>query len=187
MDSLHIGVIAGTSREGRQSFNVAKLIAEVGSGLDGVETVLVDPAEMKLPGDGNDDGAKDFRYSEITAKADGFFVVVPEYNHSFPGSLKRLLDSELKNYIHKPIALAGVSTGPWGGVRGIENLVPVVRELGLAATFTDVQFPFVSKLFDESGKLTDEKYKERIERSYAELIWMAKSLKWGRENLNEQS
>ena len=108
--------------------------------------------------------------------------MVPEYNHSFPGTLKRLLDSELKNYIHKPVAFAGVSNGPWGGVRAIESLVNAVREMGLIATFTDVQFPHADKLFDEHGTLLDEKYLRRIKKSYTELIWMATALQWGREH-----
>jgi NAD(P)H-dependent FMN reductase len=81
------------------------------------------------------------------------------------------------------VAFAGVSNGGWGGVRAIEMLVNTVRELGLAATFTDVHFPRVQDLFDEQGKLLDPKYRTRIERTYNELIWMAKTLKWGRDNL----
>jgi len=50
-------------------------------------------------------------------------------------------------------------------------------------TFADLYFPEVQKLFDEKGELQDASYIKRIERAYAELIWMAKALKWGRENL----
>jgi NAD(P)H-dependent FMN reductase len=94
-----------------------------------------------------------------------------------------LLDSELKNYVHKPVAFVGVSNGMWGGVRAIESLVTTVREMGLVATFTDVQFPRVQDIFNDRGELQDDKYIDRIKRSYQELIWMAKALKWGRKNL----
>jgi NAD(P)H-dependent FMN reductase len=94
-----------------------------------------------------------------------------------------MLDSELKNYIHKPVAFAGVSDGIFGGARMIEALVNTVRELGLVSTFADVYFPQVQNTFDEQGNLKDEAYIKRIERGYTELIWMAKSLKYGRENL----
>jgi len=136
--------------------------------------------DFTFAGDGNDPEGKDARYTELTKWADGFFVVTPEYNHSIPGSLKRMLDSELENYIHKPLAMAGVSAGPWGGVRAIESLVPMAREMGLVVTATDVQFPSVSKLFDENGKLLDEKYIKRAGRAYTELIWMARALKRAR-------
>ena len=185
MDKLFIPIIEGTARKDRQSIHVARLIAEVGASLPNVETFLVDPPDFSLPYDGNDEIAKDPRYTEITKRADAFFLVVPEYNHSFPGTLKRILDSESKNYLHKPVAFAGVSAGPWGGIRAIESLVPPVREMGMVATLTDVQFPTVRDLFDADGKLKDEKYIERIKRAYGELIWMAATLKWGRENMTK--
>ena len=59
---------------------------------------------------------------------------------AIPGALKSVLDLLLKEYIHKAVAFVGVSAGAWGGTRVIEAMVPMVRELGLAVTFTDLQF-----------------------------------------------
>ncbi len=183
MSKLFIPIIEGTSRPNSESIKAARYIHSIASTLEDIESLLIEPGQFALPYDGNDDECRDPKYTEITARADAFLIVVPEYNHSFPGSLKRLLDSELKNYVHKPVAFAGVSSGPWGGVRGVEALVTAVREMGLISTFTDLQFPRVQTLFDESGKIIDEKYDERVKKTYKELIWMAKTLKWGRENL----
>lgn len=183
MDKLFIPILLGTTRPQRRSYHAAKLVENVGKTIEGIEVQLVDPGEYHFPYDGNDTENKDPRYTELTEKADGFFIVTPEYNHGYPGTLKRMLDSELKNYIHKPVAFAGVSDGIFGGARVIEALVNTVREMGMAVTFSDVYFPEVQKLFDEQGKIKDEGYVRRIERAYIELIWMAKSLKWGRENL----
>lgn len=185
LEKLFIPVLEGTKRLQRQSIHVAKLIYEVSQQLDNVESQLVDPTDFDFPGDGNDPEAKDPRYTKITERADGFFIVVPEYNHSFPGTLKRMLDSELKNYIHKPVAFAGVSASMFGGVRAIESLVPAVREMGLVATFTDVHFPKVQELFDEQSNLKDDAYIKRVKRSFTELIWMAQVLKYGRENISK--
>ena len=180
MQRLYIPVLAGTTREQRKSIWAAKLVVEVGQTCDEIETELVDPKDFHFNGDGNDAAAKDPRYSAITERADGFFIVTPEYNHSFPGSLKRMLDSELQNYIHKPVAFAGVSSGQWGGVRAIEALVSTVREMGLVATFTDMQFPKIQDLFDENGQLQNEKYRQYIHGAWQELIWMAEVLRNGR-------
>lgn len=182
MKKLFIPVLAGTKRVQRKSIHAARFVLEISKQYEEVESVLIDPNDFEFPGDGNDPEGKDPRYTELTAKADGFFIVTPEYNHLIPGSLKRMLDSELKNYIHKPVAFAGVSNGPWGGVRAIEALVTTVREMGMVSTFTDVQFPKVQDIFDENGKLLDEAYIKRVQRSFNELIWMAKVLKAGREN-----
>src|SRR5665213_2917836 len=124
---LKVAVLAGTTRARRESIKAARYVAEFGKRYQEIEIVFVDPADFNFPNDGNDPEGKDPRYSEITAEADAFFVVTPEYNHSFPGSLKRMLDSELDNYIHKPVALAGASSGGWGGVRAVEALVTTVR------------------------------------------------------------
>ncbi len=180
-EKLFILVLAGTTRVQRESIKAARFVAEIGNTIEGVETRLVDPKDFNFPGDGNDPEGKDPHYSELTLRADGFFIVTPEYNHSFPGSLKRMLDSELKNYVHKPVALAGVSDGNWGGVRAVEALVTTVREMGLAVTFTSAYFPRVQDLFDDEGKAVEERTEKSVRKAYDELIWMAKVLKRGRE------
>lgn len=182
MSKLYIPVLAGTTREQRKSIFAARLVAEVGATFEDVEVELIDPKDFYFPGDGNDPEGKDPRYTAITARADAFFIVTPEYNHSIPGSLKRMLDSELDNYIHKPVAFAGASSGQWGGVRAIEALVTTVREMGMVATFTDMQFPRVQDLFNEAGELQNEAYSEYVKGAWTELIWMAKVLKAGREH-----
>lgn len=184
MNTLVIAVLAGTTRVKRESIKAARFITEFGRSLPGVEIVFVDPNDFNFPGDGNDTEGKDPRYSLVTARADAFFIVTPEYNHSFPGSLKRMLDSELATYNHKPVAFAGVSNGSWGGVRAVEALVPAVRETGLVALSWDVYFPRVQGIFEENGTIKDE-YAERYARNlgklFDELIWMARLLKTGRE------
>jgi NAD(P)H-dependent FMN reductase len=182
MTKLYIPVLAGTTREQRKSIYAAQLVVDVGKTFAEIDTELIDPKDFNFPGDGNDPEGKDPQYSEITRRADGFFIVTPEYNHSFPGSLKRMLDSELQNYVHKPVAFAGASSGQWGGVRAIEALVNTVREMGLVSTFADMQFPKVQELFNEDGVLQNESYREYVKGAWLELIWMAKVLKNGRVN-----
>ena len=186
MPKLYIPVLAGTTREQRKSIFAAHLVAEVGNTFEEIETAVIDPKDFNFPGDGNDPEGKDPRYTAITERAQGFFIVSPEYNHSFPGSLKRMLDSELENYIHKPVAFAGASSTQWGGVRGIEALVSTVREMGLVSTFTDMQFPKVQELFNDEGVLQNEAYREYIKSAWTELIWMTRVLEYGRKNIKSK-
>ncbi len=182
MKPLTIAVLAGTTRAQRRSIHAARYIAEFGNNLDSVETILVDPVDFRFAGDGNDPEGKDPRYSAITEKADAFFIVTPEYNHSFPGSLKRMIDSELANYNHKPVAIAGVSDGNWGGVRAVESLVPAIRETGLVVLSWDVYFPRVQEIFNEQGTMNDGyhgRYDRNLSKLYDELIWMAQTLRSG--------
>ena len=97
--------------------------------------------------------------------------------------MKHVLDSCLKEYIHKAVGIAGVSAGPFGGVRVIQNLLPVMRELGLVTIFWDVNFSSVQKVFSPDGGLMDDSFTRRIDKFLKELIWMAKTLRYGREQV----
>lgn len=182
--ALTLAVLAGTTREKRESIKAAQYIADLARQRSDLEVIFVDPKEFNFPGDGNDPEGKDPKYTAIVEKADAFFVVTPEYNHSFPGSLKRMLDSELALYNHKPVAFAGVSDGNWGGTRAVEALVPAVRETGLVVMSWDVYFPYVPKIFDESGSMRaefSERYNKNVNKLLDELLWFATLLKDGRK------
>jgi len=63
-------------------------------------------------------------------------------------------------------------------------LLPVLRELGLVTIFWDGNFSGAQKLFDVDGKILDEAtHVKRIDKFLAELIWMSKVLRYGRESV----
>ncbi len=183
-EKLTIAVILGTKRVGRWSEHAAKWVAEQGRSRGDVEIIFVDPNDFNLPPDGAPEDGRDPKYSDITAKADGFYVVTPEYNHSIPSSLKRLLDSEYGNYKHKPVATAGVSDGPWGGVRVCEALLPVYHTMWMVPIKPELYFPMVPTMFDEQGQLQSEfaeRQTKNVQAAYDELVWFARLLKKGRQ------
>jgi NAD(P)H-dependent FMN reductase len=183
-ENIIIAVIAGTTRVRRESIKAANYVADFGRKLPGVEIIFVDPKDFNFPGDGDDPEGKDPRYTEITEKADAFFIVTPEYNHSFPGSLKRMLDSEYENYFRKAVAIAGVSNGGWGGVRAVEGLLPTLRTVGLAAIRDSVYFPRIQDIFDENGVMKPEftkRYQDNLTDIYEQLLWLTRALKVARE------
>lgn len=187
-DRLFIPIILGTSRKDRKSESVAKWVVSKMQERDEIETQFFDVRDFDLPRDhyGTEIGDDFPEWRDAIIKADGIVIVTPEYNHGYPGSLKGVLDLLLKEYIHKAVAFVGVSAGLWGGTRVIEAMVPMVRELGLAVTFTDLNFPTVKSKFDEDGNLLDEAYEKRVQAFLDELIWMAKTLRWGRSNLSSK-
>ena len=180
---LFILVILGTTRQGRASENVARFVfGELGR-HSGVETELIDIRDIPLTTTDAGEAIKDAKFSAAVTRADGLVIVVPEYNHGYPGMLKHVLDTNLKEYVHKAVGLCGVSAGGFGGTRVIENLLPVMRELGLVTIFWDGNFSAARKLFDAEGKLLDQTYVNRIDKFLKELIWMSKVLRYGRENV----
>ncbi len=187
-DKLFIPILLGTNRRERASENVARWVFTKMKERDEIESQFFDVRDFDLPQD--DYGTaigKDFpEWRDAIIRSDGLVIVTPEYNHGYPGVLKSVLDLLLKEYIHKAVAFVSVSAGPWGGTRVVENMLPVVRELGLAATFTDLQFPKIRDKFDSDGNLLDPAYEKRVAGFLDELVWMGRTLRWGRENLTSK-
>lgn len=180
---LYIPVLLGTTRKGRMSAHAARLMVAEVAKRSGVQTELLDISQMPLPTDDAGEGIKDADFSAKMTRADALVIVSPEYNHGYSGLLKHVLDSCLKEYIHKAVGVVGVSAGVFGGARGIQDLLPVLRELGLVTIFWDVNFGNVGKMFDSNGNLVDQAFIPRIDQFLKELIWMAKTLRHGREHI----
>ena len=181
---VFLPVIIGTPRQGRLTEPAANFVfGEVSKRTD-IETELIDIRKIPVAMDDAGESLKDSQFSATVKRADGLILVAPEYNHSFPGLLKHVLDTNLQEYIHKAVGVCGVSAGPFGGVRMIQSLLPVLRELGLVTIFWDVYFGSAGKLFDTAtGKITDPAYTGRLDKFLNELVWMARALRFGRENL----
>ena len=181
---LFIPVILGTVRVGRRSESAARVMTAELEKREGIETELIDIARLEIAADDEGETTKDPVFAAKMKRADALVIVTPEYNHGYPGLLKHVLDSCLQEYIHKAVGLAGVSAGVFGGTRVIENFLPVLREYGLVTIFWDVNFANADKLFGEDHMLLDESYLPRIDQFLKELIWMAKTLRHGREHIS---
>ncbi len=181
---LSIPVLLGTTRQGRMSEHVARFVASELANRPGVETGVIDVRLLRFSHDDAGEQIKDPAFSEKMMKADALVIVAPEYNHGYPGILKHVLDTNLKEYIHKAVGICGVSAGPWGGTRVVQNLLPVMRELGLVTIFWDGNFSSVQNVFDAQGTLLETAYVRRLEKFLKELIWMATVLRYGRENVS---
>ena len=181
--ALSIPVILGTGRKGRMSAHAARFVCRELGKREGVRTELIDIADLEHRLDDNGEGTGDPRFAAVMARADGVVIVAPEYNHAMPGLLKHVLDSCLKEYIHKAAGIVAVSAGPFGGARVVETSLPVLRELGLVTIFWDINVSSVGKVFDQSGNLVDDALVHRTDKFLAELIWMARTLRHGRESI----
>ncbi|MEB3357755.1 MAG: NAD(P)H-dependent oxidoreductase [Synechococcales bacterium] len=182
MAELFIPVILGTNRKGCMSRFVANFVVEQVQAWASVDTELIDIGTLPIPTDDAGLSIKDPGFSATVERADGLIIVVPEYNHAYPGLLKHVLDTNLKEYIHKAVGLCGVSAGAFGGTRVIQSMLPVMRELGLVTTFYDLNFSGVNQLFDEQGAIADrETYVRRFDRFMKELVWMSAVLQHGRQ------
>jgi NAD(P)H-dependent FMN reductase len=165
------------------SAHAARFVCRELEKRDGVRTELIDIGNLMHRLDDSGQGSGDTGFAASMTQADAIVIVTPEYNHAMPGLLKHVLDSCLKEYIHKPAGIVAVSAGPFGGTRVIETSLPVLRELGLVTIFWDVNVGSVAKVFDDSEGLLDQAFVRRTDKFLSELIWMAKTLRYGREHI----
>lgn len=138
MSDLKIGVILGSTREGRNGAAVADWVLEQAQGRPGATYELVDLRDHPLPFFDEPMGPsmapssrpEVVRFAEVVGGYDGFVFVTPEYNHSISAVLKNALDSIYGEWVDKAAAL--VSYGSFSGARAVEHLRAVLSELQVA-------------------------------------------------------
>lgn len=145
-------VLLGSTREGRASEGVAKYVTAQLQQL-GANVTLVDVLDVLKdhPLTETDIPA----WMELANKADGIVIVSPEYNHGYPGVLKLVLDGAYDEYEKKPVGFVGVSSGPFGGIRAVEQLRQVCAELGFVAVHEQLLFGFADKAVSADGVLLE--------------------------------
>ena len=155
MPGLTIPVILGTARPGRRSAEVADLAASYLSS-ELIDTFIIDVADYAITGTGTDEEQHRLaRYRELIADADGFVIVAPEYNHSFPGELKLLLDSAYAEYNRKPVGIVSVSSGLLGGTRMTQQLSLVALALEMIPVSPTVHVPEVKDAVSDDGAFSE--------------------------------
>lgn len=192
MGNLFIPILLGSGRKGRESEKAARYVLEQAKKYGNFETEFLDvrdfvvsPLTGRIDDEGELVGAalkKSGEWKEIMRRADGLIIVSPEYNHGYPGELKLMLDQLYEEYNRKPVGICGAAGGLGGG-RMVEVLRTALIELQMAPIRMAVYFQNVYNLFDESGKIKDLKYEERLRVFFDELVWYAMALKSAREKL----
>lgn len=179
-EKVVLAVLIGTTRVQRESHKAASYIAEFAARQPNVEAILVDPNDFNFPGDGNDPEGKDARYTAITQKADAFFIVTPEYNHSFPASLKHAIDHFRGEWSAKPVALVSYG-GMAGGLRAAEHLRLVFAELHAPTIREMVSFHNAWSSFEVQGN-SDEmgRAASAVTTQLRQLEWWARHLRKAR-------
>jgi len=161
-------VIEGTVRSERKSIHAARhvtdLLEERGHDAELFDMTDHDIPMMKTrrykdPGE-PPEGVELF--GRMVEHADGIVIVTPEYNHSYPGALKNLIDYLYPEYEDKPFAFVTVSGGPWGGVRTQNDLNELVLTLR-GHPGPSLAIKHVGNVFDADGNLMSEDYEEWFE------------------------
>lgn len=142
---VDIAIIVGSTRPGRAGADVAAWVHEHAAGRQDANFEVVDLADFDLstydepipPSVGQPyTTAHAQAWSSVIDRFDGYVFVVPEYNHSFPGSLKNAIDFLYREWNDKAAGI--VSYGASEGIRAAEQLRLVAAELQLATVRAQV-------------------------------------------------
>lgn len=180
-EKTKIGIMLGTAREGAKSEEVARAIEKLVDEREDSASVYIDPKEHVASGDGHNSGSEDKKLKAQLDESSALIVVVPEYNRSYPGSLKRMFDLEYDVYNRMPVLIVSVSAGPWGGLRGGEALIPVLRHVGMLISRYEVPVPNVNSAVDEYGNLRQEIH-ERLVNGIDDILWLSNAVKLAGKN-----
>jgi len=177
-----IALIVGSVRRDRQGIRVARWIEEKLENRNHI-VFFIDPLELNLPlpdrmykeMENPSEKLKDLRNK--IKDAEGYLSVTPEYNHSTSAAMKNTLDYFLEEYYFKPSAIVSYSAGGFGGVNAAQHLRLIFAELGAPSISSSFPISRVQDVFDESGKLMDERYDKRIIRFLDEFEWYIEAFK----------
>jgi NAD(P)H-dependent FMN reductase len=104
--------------------------------------------------------------------SDGVIIVTPEYNGGYPASIKNAIDLLYDEWQHKPVAIATVSDGSFGGSQVIISLQYTLWKIRAWTVPARFPVPDVDKTFDENGNPADKQKTDRRTSVFIkELLW----------------
>lgn len=147
-----IKIILASTREGRMSPVVGNAVAAIINKRSDVHAEILDLKEYNLPLFADSTIDKRINADVVLAQwktdvssADGYIVVVPEYNRAYPGVLKNALDLLDKQLCDKPVAYVGYAGGPAGGKNAIQYLKAVMRTFNMRIVEQALYTAFMEK------------------------------------------
>jgi NAD(P)H-dependent FMN reductase len=161
-------IISGTNRSGSNTLKVARQYREI------LESRGVDASLVSLEGLNLNEKTGELKALEedVLIPTDKFIFVLPEYNGSFPGSLKTMIDlSDIRKvWWGKKALLTGVSTGRAGNLRGMDHLTGALNYLKVTVHPNKLPISSVDKLLNGTGVITDEPTIHAMEAQVEEFL-----------------
>ncbi|MCF7926378.1 MAG: NAD(P)H-dependent oxidoreductase [Candidatus Izimaplasma sp.] len=172
MDRLKIGIILGSTREGRVSPQVGKwLLSKVEKTEVDFEVIDIKEYNLELLGT-TDDMISVEAWNQKLGEFDGFIFIVSEYNHSISAALKNALDLAKDAWVDKVAGI--VSYGSAGGARAAEHLRNILAELQVAT----VRGHVLLSLFLDFENFNDFKPRDLHDGNIKEQL--SQLIRWGR-------
>jgi len=178
---LRIVLLVGSVRSPRMANPLTQWLRSELADIAWLELDVIDLAEVELPPEQvSPGGGAPSPVAHRLAAADGFLVLTPEYNHSFPASLKNAIDWHFDEWAYKPVAFVGYGAGS-GGIRAVEQLRLVFPELRATTTRDAVLLSSPWEQLDRDGRFdASASTRQALAATMEELRWWADTLRAGR-------
>lgn len=87
--------------------------------------------------------------------AEKLVLVMPEYNGSFPGILKLMMDNSdiRKAWWHKKVMMVGVADGRAGNLRGLDHMTNILHYLKAHVLFNKLPISRINEEISEEGEV----------------------------------
>ncbi len=110
--------------------------------------------------------------NEFLIPAEKFIFIMPEYNGSFPGALKAMIDiSDIrKSWWYKKALLTGVSSGRAGNLRGMDHITGILNYMKMIVHPNKLPISVIDKVMREDGTITDQNTLQAIDQQVDEFI-----------------
>lgn len=175
-----IAIISASVRKGRKSHSVALYFQNYLTQKQLAETEIIDLDAYNFPIFEErlrlieNPTAEMLQLAKTITEVDGVIIVTPEYNGGYPASLKNLIDLLYAEWKRKPIGIATVSAGPFGGSQVITSLQFSLWKIG--ALVVPAMFPVaaVEKAFSEDGTPADKETTDKRATTFVNelLFWI---------------
>ncbi|MFI7443007.1 NADPH-dependent FMN reductase [Nonomuraea indica] len=177
---LNVAIIVGSTRQGRFGPVVADWFVAQAKAYGGLELDVIDLADFDLPvtlPPGLPPTPMMADLSRRLHAADAFVVVTPEYNRSFPASVKNVIDWHYAEWQAKPVGLISYG-GISGGQHAAQALRGVFAELHAVTLRDTISFVNPWHSFDAEGGHVDPEEPEQAARTMlGRLVWWGRALK----------
>ena len=179
---LSIPIIAASTRRDRQSIKVARFVLARLQQRPNVATELLDLLEFNFPimeerlHHRDDPPPRLQEFGDKLGRADAFIIVTPEYNHGYPGVLKNALDYLLPEYERKPVGIASVSAGGFGGISCLAQLQNVLIAMGAVPIPESLSVSHIRDSFKEDGTPNEPAYEKKAAVFLDEVLWFAEAV-----------
>jgi NAD(P)H-dependent FMN reductase len=116
--------------------------------------------------------------AEKIKKADGIIIATPEYNGGYPASLKNVIDLLFEEWHRKPIGLATVSAGAFGGMQVLRGLQFTFWKMRAWVMPVSFPVPKVADHYTEDGTPMDKEITEKRAKIFMdEILWSITAVK----------